>query len=84
MTSLAITAKGQVTLKRDLLQHLGIQPGQRLDFEKLPDGELRIKAAKPRGSIDNFIGSLAGRTNKVATIEEINEAIAAGWAGEIK
>jgi len=84
MTSLAITAKGQVTLKRDLLQHLGIQPGQRLDFEKLPAGELRIKAAKPRGSIDNFIGVLAGKSNKVATIEEINDAIAAGWAGEIR
>jgi len=84
MLSLAITAKGQVTLKRDLLQHLGIEPGQRLDFEKLPAGELRIKAAKPRGSIDRFIGLLADKTNKVATIEEINEAAAAGWAGAVK
>jgi len=84
MFSLAITAKGQVTLKRDLLQHLGIEPGQRLDFEKLPAGELRIKAAKPRGSIDRFIGLLADKTNKVATIEEINEAAAAGWAGAVK
>jgi len=82
MTSLAITAKGQVTLKRDLLQHLGIQPGQRLDFEKLPDGELRIKAAKPRGSIDNFIGRFAGRVAKPITIEEMNEIIASSWAGE--
>jgi len=82
MTSLAITAKGQVTLKRDLLQHLGIQPGQRLDFEKLPDGELRIKAAKPRGSIDNFIGRFAGRVTKPITIEEMNEIIASSWAGE--
>jgi len=84
MTSLAVTAKGQVTFKRDLLQHLGIQPGQRLDFEKLPNSELRIKASQPRGSIDNFIGLLAGKTNKVATIEEINEVIATGWAGRIR
>jgi len=82
MTSLAITAKGQVTLKRDLLQHLGIQPGQRLDFEKLPAGELRIKAAKPRGSIDNFIGRFAGRVEKPLSIEEMNEIIASSWAGE--
>lgn len=27
MASLAVTVKGQVTLKRDLLQHLGIKPG---------------------------------------------------------
>jgi hypothetical protein len=82
MTSLAVTAKGQVTLKRDLLHHLGIRPGERIDFEKLPGGELRIRAARPTGTIDSFIGILAGRTGKVATIEEMNEAIAAGWAGE--
>ena len=28
------------------------------------------------------IGVLAGKTKKVATIEEMNEAIEAGWAGE--
>jgi antitoxin PrlF len=82
MASLAVTAKGQVTLKRDLLQHLGIQPGERLDFEKLPGGELRIRATRPSGTIDDFLGLLAGKTKKVATIEEMNEAAAAGWAGE--
>jgi ATP-binding cassette subfamily C protein LapB len=30
MTSLAITVKGQVTFKRDLLHHLGIEPGERI------------------------------------------------------
>ncbi|MBB6193641.1 bifunctional DNA-binding transcriptional regulator/antitoxin component of YhaV-PrlF toxin-antitoxin module [Sphingobium wenxiniae] len=83
MASLAVTVKGQVTLKRDLLQHLGIQPGERVDFEKLPGGELRIRAAKPSGTIDGFLGLLAGKTKKRATIEEMNEAAAAGWAGEL-
>jgi len=82
MLSLAVTAKGQVTLKRDLLQHLGVRPGERIEFDKLPDGALRIKAARPAGSIDAFLGLLAGKTRKVATIEEMNEAAAAGWAGE--
>jgi len=82
MASLAVTAKGQVTLKRDLLQHLGIQPGERVDFEKLPGGALRVTAARPTGTIDGFIGLLAGKTRKVATIEEMNEIAAAGWAGE--
>ena len=83
MASLAVTVKGQVTLKRDLLQHLGIQPGERVDFEKLPGGELRIRAAKPSGTIDGFLGLLAGKTKKRATIEEMSEAAAAGWAGEL-
>jgi antitoxin PrlF len=82
MASLAVTVKGQVTLKRDLLQHLGIRPGERVDFEKLPGGEVRMRAARPTGTVHDFFGILAGQTDKVATIEEMNEAAAAGWAGE--
>jgi bifunctional DNA-binding transcriptional regulator/antitoxin component of YhaV-PrlF toxin-antitoxin module len=82
MTSLAVTMKGQVTLKRDLLQHLGIKPGERIEFDKLPGGELRVKAAKPTGTIDSFIGRHAGRVKKPMTIEEMNEIAASGWAGD--
>ena len=42
-----------------------------------------VNTSKPgAGSINSFIGVLAGKTKKVATIKEINEAAAAGWAGE--
>ncbi|WEZ85401.1 AbrB/MazE/SpoVT family DNA-binding domain-containing protein (plasmid) [Rhizobium sp. 32-5/1] len=82
MTSLAVTMKGQVTLKRDLLQHLGIKPGERIEFDKLPGGELRIKAAKPVGTIDSFIGRHASKVKKPMTIEEMNEIAASGWASE--
>lgn len=82
MTSQTVTAKGQITLKRDLLHHLGVKPGERIDFHKLPGGELRVRAARPAGRIDAFLGLLAGKTKKVATIDEINEAAARGWADE--
>lgn len=82
MTTLTVTTKGQVTLKRDLLHHLGVKPGERIDFNKLPNGELRIRAAKPVGSIDGFIGLLAGKTNKVLSLEEMNEIAGSGWSGE--
>lgn len=82
MTLLSVTTKGQVTLKRDLLQHLGIKPGERIDLEKLPNGELRVRAARPTGTIDNFIGRHAGKVKKPMTITEMNEITAAGWAGE--
>jgi hypothetical protein len=72
----------QVTLKRDLLQHLGIKPGERIEFDKLPGGELRVKAARPAGSIDSFIGRHAGKLKKPMTIEEMNEIAASGWADE--
>lgn len=85
MASLAVTVKGQVTLKRDLLQHLGIEPGERIEFEKLPGGELRIRAARPTGTIDGFIHALDGKVKlkKPLSIEDMNDIIAAGWAGEL-
>jgi bifunctional DNA-binding transcriptional regulator/antitoxin component of YhaV-PrlF toxin-antitoxin module len=81
MNTLTITARGQVTFRRDLLQHLGLGPGEKIELEKLPDGKLILKAARPAGTVRAFIGVLKGKTKKRATIEEINEAAAAGWAG---
>ena len=85
MASLTITAKGQVTLKRDLLQHLGIRPGERVDFEKLPGGELRVRAARPTGKIVDFLNSLGGKVKlkKPLSIEDMNRIAAAGWAGDL-
>ncbi|MBF0803375.1 MULTISPECIES: AbrB/MazE/SpoVT family DNA-binding domain-containing protein [Neisseria] len=82
MGTLSITAKGQVTLKRDLLQHLGLAPGQKVEFDKLPNGEIRMRAAQAEGSIENFIGRHAGKAEKPLTLEEINEIAASGWAGQ--
>jgi len=81
MTTLTVTARGQVTFRKDVLQHLGIKPGEKIELDLLPDGRAALKAARPTGSIAGFVGLLAGRTAKVATIEEINEATASGWAG---
>jgi antitoxin PrlF len=81
MTTLTVTAKGQVTLKKELLKHLGVKPGQKIEVEALPGGQLAVKAAPRKGSWEEFYGILAGKTDKVATIEEMNEAIRKGWAG---
>jgi bifunctional DNA-binding transcriptional regulator/antitoxin component of YhaV-PrlF toxin-antitoxin module len=82
MTTLTVTSKGQVTFKKDVLQHLGIKPGEKIELDLLPDGRGLLRAAKPAGSISNFVGLLAGKTDKVASIDEINEAISQGWAGD--
>lgn len=81
MTTLTVTAKGQVTLRKDVLQHLGVRPGQKIEVSELPGGRIEVRAARPAGTVDGFIGLLAGKTRKVATIEEMNEAAASGWAG---
>jgi AbrB family looped-hinge helix DNA binding protein len=82
MTTLTVTARGQVTFRKDVLQHLGIRPGEKIELEKLPDGRVTLKAVRPAGTIDRFLGLLAGKTKKIATIDEINNATAAGWAGQ--
>ncbi|WP_076999562.1 AbrB/MazE/SpoVT family DNA-binding domain-containing protein [Variovorax sp. KK3] len=82
MTTLTVTARGQVTFRKEVLHHLGIKPGEKIELDLLPDGRGILKAARPTGTIEGFLGLLAGRTNKVATIDEINEATARGWAGK--
>jgi AbrB family looped-hinge helix DNA binding protein len=82
MSTLTITARGQVTLRKEVLQHLGIGPGGKIELDKLPDRRVMLRAARPAGTIDGFLGLLAGKTRKIATIDEINEAAAAGWAGQ--
>jgi bifunctional DNA-binding transcriptional regulator/antitoxin component of YhaV-PrlF toxin-antitoxin module len=49
MITLTVTAKGQVTLRRALLKHLGVNPGETITVEKLPDGRIEVKAARPAG-----------------------------------
>jgi bifunctional DNA-binding transcriptional regulator/antitoxin component of YhaV-PrlF toxin-antitoxin module len=81
MATLTVTERGQVTFRKEVLKHLGIKPGEKIELELLPRGRGVIRAARKTGSIDDFIGMLAGKTRKKATIEEINEAAARGWAG---
>ena len=82
MSTLTVTARGQVTFRKDVLQHLGIQPGEKIELHKQPDGALTLRAARPVGKIDSFLGLLAGKTRKAATLDEINEAAAASWSGQ--
>jgi len=77
MTTLSVTARGQVTFRKEVLQHLGIKPGDKIDLHLLPDGRAELRAAQPKGSFRELRGILKGKTNGVRlSIEEINEAIA--------
>jgi bifunctional DNA-binding transcriptional regulator/antitoxin component of YhaV-PrlF toxin-antitoxin module len=88
MTILTVTAEGQVTLGKDVLKHLGIAPGDQIDYELRPNGTMVSRAAASKsaraparsGSIENFIGMLASDNGPHLTIEEIKEITADGWA----
>lgn len=83
MTTLTVTAKGQITLKKELLKHLKVFPGQKVEVDQLPDGRIAIGSARQTGSIKAFSGSLAKKNGPRLTIEQINEIAAKGWAGEL-
>jgi antitoxin PrlF len=81
MATLTLTSKGQVTFKKELLKHLDSKPGDRLEVTLVPGGKLEVRAA-PAGRIEGFLGALEGKTRKVASLGEIGEAAARGWAGK--
>jgi AbrB family looped-hinge helix DNA binding protein len=81
MGTLTVTAKGQVTLRKDLLEHLGVHPGEKITVDKLPDGRIEVKAARPIGKISDAFGFLsAKRKGRALSIEKMNEIVARGWA----
>lgn len=82
MSTLTVTAKGQITLRRDLLKHLGVRPGSRISVHMLPDHAIKIEAAKPKSSISGVFGLLKRDRQVPVSIEDMNEAIADGWSGK--
>ena len=81
MSTLTVTSKGQVTLKKDILEHLGVAPGEQINVEKLPDGRIEVSAA-PSGDISAVFGMFKHKGPPVS-IEQMNEIARDGWAGRL-
>jgi AbrB family looped-hinge helix DNA binding protein len=79
--TLTVTSKGQVTLRKEVLEHLGVRPGERIEIDLLPAGGVRLRptAKKP---ISSIFGKLATPGAPALSIEEINRLAAEGWAGK--
>jgi bifunctional DNA-binding transcriptional regulator/antitoxin component of YhaV-PrlF toxin-antitoxin module len=80
MTTLTVTSKGQVTFKQDLLKHLGVRPGQKIEVEKTPHGGITVKAVQKQKEIADFIGCLAQQPTATLTIDEMNVITTQAWA----
>jgi bifunctional DNA-binding transcriptional regulator/antitoxin component of YhaV-PrlF toxin-antitoxin module len=81
-TALKISAKGQVTLKKSVLQHIGAKPGETVLVDLRPGGSIELHR-RPTGKISDVFGMLYRPDQRTISIEEMNETIAKGWAGEI-
>jgi AbrB family looped-hinge helix DNA binding protein len=81
MSTLTVTAKGQVTLRKDLLEHLGVGPGEQINVDKLPDGRIEVRAAST-ASVSELFGMLKKKDRPTLSIDEMNEITRQGWAGK--
>ena len=82
MITLTVNAKGQVTLRKDLLKHLGVHPGETITVDKLSGGRIEVRAALPTGRISDAFGFLRRKDGPSLSIEEMNKFAARGWAGK--
>ena len=83
MATLTVTSRGQVTFRKEILRHLGVKPGEKIELELLPGGKGVLKSAKPKGRIEDAFGMLAGKSKTKLTIEEIKAATERAWAGKL-
>ena len=79
MFDATVTSKGQVTIPKSIRDALHIKEGTQLSFEIGPTGTIVIR---PRTrDLRQLRGIL--KATKHVTIEEMNETIERGWAGEL-
>ena len=83
MAILSTTSRGQVTIRKEIFQHIGVKPGEKLEIELLPGGEFRGRAVRKKGKIEDVFGMLAGKSKLKLTIDEIKEATEKAWAGQL-
>jgi bifunctional DNA-binding transcriptional regulator/antitoxin component of YhaV-PrlF toxin-antitoxin module len=78
---MTVTGKGQFTLNKGLLEHLGIKPGEKVSVTKTPEG-INVRAAKNKLSLDEMLGGIDKIMKNRAvpsSIDDINQAIAEGY-----
>lgn len=79
MQESTITSRGQTTLPRAVREALGLDPGDRVRYLLLDNGEVRLIRPRP-------VAGLAGLLHRPGaapvTLEKMDEAIARGAGGE--
>jgi len=80
---ITLSGRGQFTLNKGLLEHLGVKPGEQVSIHKMPDGKLEISARKDKLTIADakaLFRKLIPDNKIHVTIDEMNEAIAQCYA----
>ncbi|MFN3280639.1 MAG: AbrB/MazE/SpoVT family DNA-binding domain-containing protein [Tabrizicola sp.] len=78
MQESTVTTKGQTTLPKDVRAALQLNPGDRVRYMILDGGEVRLVRSRP---VMQLAGMLKDSTDKRASLEDMDEAIAKGASG---
>jgi len=75
MPASTLTAKGQVTIPKEVRERLGLKEGDRLVFRFDDQGNLLVRPAtrNPLGRLPGLLQHLAGKRS--VSVEEMNEAV---------
>jgi antitoxin PrlF len=74
----AITVKGQATIPKEIREHLGLKPGDRLKFFLHPDGSVVLLPKIPARTLRGMVRT---RRRRPVTIEQMTRAAAEGASG---
>ncbi len=80
--TLKISPDGQVTFRKEVLDQLGVGPGDWVTMEFVGPGNVKVSAAQPKAKLDRFVGSLKAAGNQALSVEDMREIVRKAWAGE--
>jgi bifunctional DNA-binding transcriptional regulator/antitoxin component of YhaV-PrlF toxin-antitoxin module len=70
-----ITTEGQLRLDQSILDHLGVQPGGRLEVILKPDSRVELYRSSKKPVLADLHGVLARENAKPVSLEEMQMAI---------
>jgi len=77
MATSTLTSKGQITIPKEIREHLKLRTGHRLEFQIAADG---LVIMRPRNlDVRELKGILRPKRRKPVSVEQMNEAIARGF-----
>lgn len=80
--TLKITPRGQVTLRKEVLDQLDVRPGDRVTMEFVAPGRVKVTAAGSKAKLDRFVGSSKATGNQALSVEDMREIVRKAWAGK--
>ena len=74
MAASTVTSKGQITLPKQIREHLRVVAGDRIDFVVKDNGQVVVRPARSR--LKQLRGMLRDRSRKPVSVDQMDAAVA--------